>query len=148
MNVEMLRKVKKEILKAPARFNMDFFGDSLDWAIESQDEEKPSNVLGRPACKTQACIAGEACLVAGKAEFVPGGGLRTLESVGGFAETAQEILGLGTAQAQRLFYMKDSGAFGWPRRFEKEYIKARTPRARVLVAARRIEHFIKTNGKE
>ena len=54
---------------------------------------------------------------------------------------AQELLGLEYAQSDRLFFVDY-----WPGKFA--YNKAKTKKAKAEIAAKRIEHFIKTGGAE
>jgi hypothetical protein len=65
---------------------------------------------------------------------------------------AASLLGLTETEACRLFYFKGWDIFrpqlGWPDRFAEAYYHAKTPRQRAQATARRIEHFIRTKGKE
>jgi hypothetical protein len=50
-----------------------------------------------------------------------------------------------------LFFLRRMGystGHGWPLKFEKQYDDAKTPQGRLYVAIRRVEHFIKTKGRE
>jgi len=149
MNVKLLREVKRYILAEPLRFNM------RDWGKGS----------AHAPCGSVACIAGNACIVGEKGlgfkiptkvrkgqRVIDWQGWYNSEFIGEFIgpeECASELLGLTTAQADRLFLIESLHGFvGWPERFEKAYLAAKTPPERAKVAAERIEHFIKTKGKE
>ena len=63
-------------------------------------------------------------------------------------ERAAKELGLGFELSQdtnagRLFFDNE-----WPEKFQAALAEAKTPLQRAEVAVKRIEHFIKTNGKE
>ena len=142
MNVELLEKVKKRILKQPKRLNMQYWGTAVEGC---------GFVLQIPPCKTQACIAGETVLAKRlvKIDKVNGG---FLFPKGEFriADKAAALLNLSNEQADRLFYTKSIRYNGgcWPAQFDKAYKEALTPLERAKVAAARIDHFIATNGAE
>jgi hypothetical protein len=84
-----------------------------------------------PLCGTAACIAGWAFLLADKV------------SLGYVNEEATSLLWLNPDQSVRLFYVDN-----WPDRFR---VLDRVPpgtSAYAQVVARRIEHFIDTEGRE
>lgn len=124
MNVKLLRKVKKHILAEPKRF-------CFHWARKS---------LEAP-CGTRACIAGWTIILgAGLMEpFDADGDLvipksLTRNKMGYYSGPASKLLGITEEQADRLFVY-------WPSPFKDRGYDAKT-------AAARIEHFIKTEGKE
>lgn len=129
MNVKLLRKVKKHILEEPKRLQMG-----------SYIRVKGKMPLDRPwpKCGTAGCIAGWACILSAKKGTDPYE-LYTDTAVG--AE-AQELLGITFYERHRLFE-----PIFWPMQFTAGLAddgKAKTAK----VAAARIEHFIKTEGRE
>lgn len=81
-----------------------------------------------PPCGTVGCIAGWANYLEGR-------------SRGGMQDAARS-LGLGE-EWQWLFFL----AY-WPENFCTRYVNAKTATTRAEVTAERIEHFIKTEGRE
>jgi hypothetical protein len=131
INVELLEKVKAHILEEPRRFNMSLFVFN-----QGEIEDLPKNE--RPPCGTMACIAGWAVMLAdGPPAIINDDYYLTVE------DRAVEVLGLNEEQVGALFYDP-----AWPEKYADAYENARTPRQRARVAARRIDHFIKTNGAE
>lgn len=125
MNTRLLRRVQKWIAKEPRSYDQD--------ATLDRSDESP--------CGTVGCIAGWTCALSGK----------TPQARKRFSYNRARVqLGLTTEQASRLFSyiwaFSDGG--GWPNKFNKAYLDAKTPRARARVAVARIEHFIKTKGAE
>ena len=142
MNVKLLRKVEKRILAEPRRFDMMTFGDKLDKeAIEALGEEAPP-------CGTVACIAGHVDWMTHPRLFAASVAIDRFARDDSIAERAAKELGLGFELSQdtyagRLFFDDE-----WPKKFQAAFSKAKTPLQRAKVAVKRIEHFIKTNGKE
>lgn len=127
MNVKLLRKVKKHILEEPRRYDQDAT------VCTSQPGSPYEGKHVYPACGTIACIGGWALVLSGK---------KNSSDLG----IARQLLDLDYEQADRLF--GGIGGGNWPELFDNAYLKAKTLRGRVRVAARRIEHFIKTEGRE
>ena len=130
MNIELLEKVKEQILREPKQFVIHgWFANEL-----RKDATEifgiPKNVK-IPNCGTAACIKGwAACIVANnKPNQIPSLSLASCN------------LCLTKLQEQILFLFKY-----WPSQFKK--IKSEGTIAFARQAARRIDHFIKTNGKE
>jgi hypothetical protein len=120
MNVKLLRRIQKRILKHP---------DSYDQNV----------MISRDECGTTACIAGWAVLLS---PLDPG-------FIGDYASKATLLLGLDDEQAIRLFdVIEDGYCCGWPDKYVRAYLRAKTPRGRARAAMRRIDHFIKTKGAE
>lgn len=142
MNVKLLREVEKRILAEPRRFDMMTFGDKLDKeAIEALGEEAPP-------CGTVACIAGHVDWMTHPRLFAASVAIDRFARDDSIAERAAKELGLGFELSQdtyagRLFFDDE-----WPKKFQAAFSKAKTPLQRAKVAVKRIEHFIKTNGKE
>lgn len=135
MNVKLLRKVAKHILAEPRRLLM------RTWILEKSDRVMAIRYGGRSArstrpfakCGTAACISGWACIVSGRRE-------EAKES--SFMDIGMELLGIDYPQAHRLF-----GPENWPKKF-RPGLKDDGKKSTAKVAAARIEHFIKTEGKE
>ena len=155
INVKLLREIKKMILEEPRRLNMAHFAEMFaDSAQPTEGNDYEPKKEERPPCGAVMCIAGHALL----AEERSRGFFRkrftrpVVDRIRTAAEgEAQDLLGLTDEQAERLFYFTDwnwLGDEGWPEEFADAYIKAKTPAQRARVTARRIEHFIKTNGAE
>jgi hypothetical protein len=139
MNVKLLKKIKREILKEPLRFNMDFW-------IGTNDRTAP--------CHTTACIAGWATIldikrVQPKKSWAEIGTIveENLTDQDRFCEDGAAKLGLSPYQTQVLFYERN-----WPKQFQDNFGGRETKRAKRLrrakLAAARIDHFIQTEGRE
>ena len=115
MNIELLLKVKEQILKDPERYNQDIYGHG--------------------SCSSAHCIAGWA-IVLGKKKWP--------DQIAHVWNLAHKVLSLRGRQDSKLF----SVGGDWPKKFASAYLKAKTPKGRARVAARRIDHFIKTGGRE
>jgi len=119
MNVELLRKVQKAITKEPGRFRMSTWGE----------------VARGPACGTVGCIAGWAALLnvtENPDEFRKHVDVMTQKN-------GRTALKLRSGQAERLFFLN-----AWPSKFQELYIIGDSVKA----AVKRINHFIKTGGRE
>lgn len=130
MNISLLRKVQRAILKHPDQFDMGWwFQDKLSIRDKRVDAG---------GCGTAGCIGGWAIhihkqckkLVDAKKCFYQGSIPATL-------------LSLNDGEADRLF-VDDF----WPIRFRLRYQNGKTPLTRAKAAAARIDHFIKTKGAE
>lgn len=120
MNIELLLKVKEQILKEPKQFIMDrWFCNSPDGNYEI------------PNCGTAACIGGWGWAISK--------GLNPREARKYYDENDfPKLFDISIYQASRLFYLAR-----WPLKFrEKGYSTNST------LAAARIDHFIATNGEE
>jgi hypothetical protein len=148
-NLKLLVKRLEEQLDSTeaARFNMKNFGEQYYPAYPG--------ALQAPVCNTQACLAGEAALMSGQAIIGPNGGFLYLGGgpmLGAYIEDeAVKFLKLNVAQKDKLFYTKSDQPCiktGWPKKFDAAYAAAKTPQGRLYVAIRRVEHFIKTKGRQ
>jgi len=131
MNVKLLRRIKKHILAEPKRFAMGF------WVRRKEDSDDGKvhdySYTGSYArCGTAACIGGWAMILSGEN---PQG--NTL-----IQERAAELIGIQYFRSDRLF-----DASRWPEEFQR-FASAKKAPERAQIAAARIEHFIKTNGRE
>jgi hypothetical protein len=139
MNVELLQRVKQHILEEPRRLDMD------DWAHTSN--EAP--------CGTQACIAGWACVLTGKATLNPRGyytfGDPLSDSYVSPSRVGGQALGLTPDEADRLFYAygaEEEEDYGWPNEYRLRYERATDAKEKAIATADRIDRFIATNGAE
>ena len=131
MNVELLLKIKGQILKEPKQFQMgQWFAKSLD--------DKTNDI---PNCGTAACIGGWAMTI--------DRGMNPKETDEcfevDFATKARNLLGLRYSQGLNLFILNN-----WPENFRNTYleaVKASNLIEAARIAAKRIDHFIDTNGK-
>lgn len=129
-NVRLLREVKQAILDNPSQFYMG------NWFSQADQ-------VGQPAggCGTSACIAGWAI-------HLKHGKKRLNETNRLFVQYEEaevesfKVLRLSAARGRRLFYQSE-----WPERFCQELDRVMTAEEAATVAARRIDHFIKTNGR-
>lgn len=154
--IRILTKIKEHILEEPKRLDMGTFGIAFT-------DTTTHGTLGDkvPACKTQGCIAGWAIFLQtpwlwkemisrANEEYSDVDLQDNIEP----EDEGQRILGLDAEQAHRLFYFKgwntytSWGDYGWPEKFQAQYETAKTSRGRANATARRIDHFIATNGAE
>jgi hypothetical protein len=126
VNVSLLRKVQKHILAEPKRFDMGNFG----YLLPEGD--------GGPKCGTVGCIAGWAVLLDGNKKAI--GTWEVTKLVG--EEEGKDSLELTELQKDRLFFLS-----GWPKKFHDKYF-GHSREEQAKIAAARIEHFIRTKGKE
>lgn len=129
INITLLRKVKKHILEEPRRLDMN--------VVLNGDQSGPD----APPCGTIGCIGGWTNFLSGKPE----------DSL----SDAAIRLGLDSDEQGRLFEepaytvsQPTEERAGWPEKFMRRYLKAKTPQTRAKVTAERIDHFIKTKGAE
>lgn len=154
-NMIALKTRLEQLLDSPesAQFNMRVFGEVYDPSGIDVLKDYP------PVCNTQACLAGETVLALGVARISTFGGIildgeDVRRSYGSHIQSkATELLGLTDLQRKKLFYFKawtacDGNGNGWPEYFENAYTAAKTPQGRLYWAIRRVEHFLKTNGRE
>jgi hypothetical protein len=161
MNVAKLRKLERFILAEPRRFDMKEWGET---SIGGGDKYILRDQ--KPPCGFVGCLAGSAVAMEykGKTLAFDGAYVRVVEmipatgeiidshEIGKTPEMAQEILGLSQEEADRLFFLPaslhEASTLGWPEKYDKAYQAAKTLKGKARVAVRRIEHFIKTKGKE
>jgi hypothetical protein len=125
-SIEMLGRIKIEILKEPRQFLMSsFYADSQEfgcWDI--------------PNCGTAACIGGWGYAI--KHNLSP-----ALASCQRRVMLDHRLaIGINGEQATRLFFMEE-----WPQRFRETDAMPGTPEF-AKNAADRIDHFIATDGEE
>lgn len=124
MNVELLRKIEAHILEEPKRFIMS------QYIVEKSSDRPDVNGRDFAPCGTAACIAGWACL------------LNNVHPSDIGSASAGRLLELNWDQRDRLF----EPSF-WPKEFiDGTAGDGQAGTAEVAVA--RIEHFIKTEGRE
>lgn len=138
MNIELLEKVRKHILEEPKRVNM------KEWLINSHindfEIKRLKKINKAPKCNTVGCIAGWAQQLCSKKK------LHSFDRC-----KAKNLLELDINEADRLFLLKKMTMNNnhWPFHFEDE-LKKHTPgtRAYARIVAKRIKHFINTEGRE
>lgn len=129
MNTKLLRKVAAKILAEPKQFDMDNYFAS-------------ASCLGRevPNCGTAACIAGWSICLARRIKPSKA----AISSGSSYSIAAMKVLKIRWIAAGRLF-----GVLSWPSEFRDSYLAHKDGSVgRARVAATRIEHFIKTKGRE
>jgi hypothetical protein len=125
MNVRLLRRIQRQLLKEPDSYDQEVYVDT--------------HTTDAGVCHTRACIAGWACLLSG----------RTVNGV-----LPRILLGLTLEQADRLFSPIEGPrgfrclSTAWPERYARQYLEAKTPRGKARAGFRRIEHFIRTKGDD
>lgn len=135
MNIPLLLQIKEQILKEPLQFRME--------AYYSRYNSGTTNI---PNCRTAACIAGWAIAIT--QSMTPCDCKNTM-SLSDVEMKAADSLELDMNDAWNLFLLES-----WPKEFRIEYDDTyRGPQTekniqqRALIAARRIDHFISTNGE-
>lgn len=132
LNVRLLNRVKRQILKEPKQFQMDSYFDTAGHYSDTADKI--------PNCGTAACIAGWAlALDKGITPEQAKGKVLNYRTLTG--ERADRILGARGA-GWKLF-----NDCAWPESFRDEWrrlTKLKQWKRRAKVAAARIDHFIKT----
>ena len=139
MNVELLKKVKQQILEEPNRLSMHIeitqdeeeFYDVLDGYTKEKVDEP--NVALHPPCGTTACIAGWAVILS-HPELKPKDVWRNYT----ISSEAAWLLEITYPQMSKLYY-----TYNWPVQF-REAFKTTDIKKRAEVAAARIDHFIET----
>jgi hypothetical protein len=132
VNVPMLQKIKEVILAQPKRVEM------YDWLRHRSPKR------GGPVCGNVGCIAGWACLLSekeGRTLAAKGRALIDRYRYTDYKTNGREALDLSREQADRLFFLDV-----WSKRLAEEYDRARTPKGRARVVARRIDLFIRSKG--
>lgn len=130
--IKLLRQIKRKILEEPRQFVMELF--FTEWAYNRKI----------PNCHTAACIGGWAIAIS--RGISPRRADDWIYGEAPFAtayNAAKSILGLTAPQARCLFSTEN-----WPKPFSKPYgtdfDSSDTPKHNAQLAARRIEHFIRT----
>jgi hypothetical protein len=126
MNIELLKEIRKNILKFPGQFNMLTYFASTDSVGDAAT-----------GCGTAACIAGWAIYLNKKKKKED----TTLES-------AVIPFDFVHDKAQRLLGIKNTKLFfddRWPKPFCDDYMRADNKRDAARIAAKAIDDFIKTN---
>ena len=119
MNIELLRRIQKHILEEPLRLNMH------DWAVNGSALQFGYHGLRAPPCGIVCCIGGWA-----------------RELSGGL--TPETALELTTDEAIKLFYLRH-----WPKDLLSLLHQTSVQTAEyAVITARRIDRFIRTNGRE
>lgn len=136
MNTRLLRKVQRQILDEPRQVIMETWFSNLDGGTHL-----PRAI---PNCGTAGCIGGWAIAIARK--LTPKKARE--KAVGQFLnyerDAAGELLDITESQGGRLFSINY-----WPLDFMRRYGKTQPQTlARAKVIAARIDHFIKTKGRE
>lgn len=127
MNTKLLLKVKAAILAEPLKFDM------AAWF--APEKKSP--------CGTTACIAGWAISLDRKWKRLKPGLSQMRHFYFRPEKLAGEAIGIDFDQTERLFFRCN-----WPPGMSHAYVHETTARGRARIAARRIDHFIKTNGAE
>lgn len=128
MKTALLRQVETAILAEPKQFDISHWWEYVG--------------AGVPNCGTTACIAGWAIAIANHENPREARDRYIEKGYWDIVEHAAGILGITPSQGERLFFI-----YHWPARYRRQYGKL-TVEGKAKRAVRRIEHFIKTRGKE
>lgn len=135
MNVERLKAIAERIVEKPESFYMEH------WRIE--DDSYTFRFPGQN-CGTACCMAGHALDIAHEE------GRRTSPypelGSGGWVDSAMYELDLTRSQSTKLFLLQF-----WPGEYFREYTAARRRNdwaGAACAGAKRLKHFIETDGKE
>lgn len=134
MNTRLLRKVQKHINNHPGSFSM------LSWSSDING----IGLVQAAQCGTVHCIGGWAVAL----DPSTAKALQRQQRRSWWQNKARRVLGLTAKQAERLFFIEN-----WPPRHCSRYLlhgSGYNPAGRRATKAvhNRIEHFIKTRGKE
>lgn len=149
MNIQLLRRIQKVIVKRAKQFNMDTWFSLM---------ERQSRGVH---CGTTACLAGWALTVASQAKrkklFQPLLAAKSVDKnfgdiklmLGGnenhlMCKKGAEVLELNEDQAEKLFYLPN-----WPQDLHDRYDAARRTQSyneQAAIASERIDRFIASNG--
>lgn len=137
MNTKLLRKIAKVIIEKPRQFNMDKWHNNEKVKGEDKLRGKYKYYYAlcdfpkekQISCDTTHCIGGWAQALSPD---------RNCEVAA--EKDAKRLLEITLSQADRLFYCDN-----WPEQFQGKRVLWKPTRRQ---AADRIEHFIKTAGKE
>lgn len=131
MNTTLLKKVKAAILKHPDQFEMEnLFQHDLKGLY-----------MHAGGCGTAACIAGWTYHILLGPKMVKTSHKHAIRNAHDVWDKANAALKL--QDAGQLFY-----TWRWPVKYQVRYREAQTPLARAKAAASRIDHFLKTKGRE
>ncbi len=137
MNTKLLLEIKEKILLMPRNFKMSaFFSTILEYA-DKELNRIPDN------CGTTCCIAGWAISLQTEEKTPLAGKMFKYRTDGLNEDLGAQYLDLTSSQAVRLF-----SANYWPEYFQDQYDAAETYIERAQIAAKRIDHFIATEGLE
>ena len=143
MNVALLRKIQKLFREKPSKALMDSYIELKD---QYKDKFEPGEEIN--FCTTHLCVAGTALVLSGKAKlqwteyYVQFMSAKTGNQICDYFNAARKVLGIGVNQAHHLFYEEE-----WPAQFQSDKNTTGSRHlAKMMVA--RIEHFIKTKGRE
>lgn len=142
MNIDRMLRVRDVVLAEPDR--LELLEDFVTPRFDAEDR----------FCGHGLCIAARAAIDAGFIELrdTPRPGApRTYYDVteegakhaGFLRELGGAALSISDPQARRLFYVTE-----WPARLSSAFLQSKQAPARASVAARRIDHFMRTEGAE
>lgn len=159
MNTRLLQRIAKHILAKPDEFQMPLWAEPINDARTGE------------ICGSACCIAGDALLMNGakldnafhfrptakltaklkgvKDACIPDGFPRRIvapltagAALLGIETSPNDFMG-GSSEASRLFLLDR-----WPEKFRVAYANAATDKGRARAGYNRIQHFIKTDGRE
>ncbi len=126
LNIPLLRKIQKAILKHHKQFQM-------HWWFSRENSVRAS----AGGCGTAACIAGWAVHLNRKGKRVDK--TSALIDIHNVQAEAAKLIGLASREEQESLF----GEGYWPEHFRIKWDNAKTTQAKAKVAASRIEHLIK-----
>jgi hypothetical protein len=153
--IKTLRELEKYILEEPKRFNMSFWGLTVDPNYYDKvkktgylSSEESALVKQKPTCGTVGCMAGNLCVMTGKIKpKIHFNGAQVYHFPHNTALLASEILGISPYEGEKLFMLSSwtTDGNGWPVNFSTKlmtYSPGTKQYAQVVVD--RIEHYIAT----
>lgn len=150
LNIKLLKRIKRAILKRPDQFEMSWWFSDLHYVNRYRQGrgQPPLEKIG--ACGTAGCIAGWAVALHlrkphDKINLSQAKQSSTTHGAYYVSSTAAKLLGIDDNQqaSDNLF-----GLAWWPDEFKLRYRSAKTVQEQAQVAADRIDHYIRTNGAE
>jgi hypothetical protein len=127
MNTQLLLKIADTIAKRPKGLVM------RHWHADATI----GTCVRTPKCGTAHCIGGWAAILTGDNS-------RVTDNTPAVVRRYGKLLGLSPAQAERLFFL-----YEWPIQFSTSYgMESEGSPERAMIAVQRIQHFIKTDGRE
>lgn len=141
MNVRLLRRIQREMLKEPARVEMKRWAIPAKVLLESYPRRKS------PSCGTVGCIAGWGLMLTKgrkKTDYLGISKVILHRQNSGIQREAEKLLRITKQQGKHLFHQRE-----WPDKFRWKLDKLNEGTAAYArVVCQRIDHFIKTKGAE
>lgn len=132
MDIKLLKRVRDRIAARPRQFVMRRLFDD-----RTESDHKPSH------CGTACCILGWGIVLQDSEKRSPKEFAQLFELHELSYFSTRNVFGISWAEGDKLVW-----ADNWPEPFRTQFSKAKTDAQHARIAVRRINHFIKTKGKE